>query len=34
MSLSQVTQLHNTEKIIKDSRINDIIQHDNNMLAL
>ena len=34
MSQSQVTQSHNTEKVIRGSRINDIIQHDNNMLAL
>jgi len=34
MSQSWVTQSYNTEKIIKGSEIDNIIQHNNNMLVL
>ena len=34
MSLSHVTPSHNTEKVVKDSRIDNIIQYSNNILAL
>jgi len=34
MSQSQVTWSNNTEKIIKDFKIDNIIQYSNNMLAL
>jgi len=34
MSQSHIIQLHDIEKIIEGSGINDIIQHNNSMLAL
>ena len=34
MLKSHIIQSHNTEKVIKDSKIDNIIQYNNNMLVL
>jgi len=34
MSLSYVTQSHNIKKVIKGFETNNILKHDNSMLAL
>ena len=34
ISQSQITESYNTEKIVKDSKIDDIIQYSNNILVL